>query len=53
MPLFYNILMIKPPLDLFPQGLKIQIRVIVMFRVSTQLFLATTYVISEDYASLQ
>ena len=53
--------MIKPPLDLFPQGLKIQIRVIVMFRVSTQLFLPITSQnlskiqnsISEDYASLQ
>ena len=59
--LFYNFSMIKPPLDLFPQGLKIQIRVIVMFRVSTQLFLPITSQnlskiqnsISEDYASLQ
>ena len=34
--------MIKPPLDLFPQGLKMQIRVIVMFRVSKQLFLPIT-----------
>ena len=37
--LFYNFLIIKPPLDLFPQDLKILIRVIVMFRVLTQLFL--------------
>ena len=59
--LFYNFSMIKPPLDLFPQDLKIKIRVIVMFRVLTQLFLAITSqnvskiqnFISEDYAFLQ
>ena len=53
--------MIKPPLDLFPQGSKIQMRLIVIFRVSTQLFLPTTNQnlseiqnsICEDYASLQ
>ena len=53
--------MIKPPLDLFPQDLKVQIRVIVMFRVLAQLFLPITSqnlskiqnFISEDYASLQ
>ena len=53
--------MIKPPLDLFPQDLKVQIRVIVMFRVLTQLFLPIASqnlwkiqnFISEDYASLQ
>ena len=36
---FTTFSMIKPPLDLFPQDLKVQIRVIVMFRVLTQLFL--------------
>ena len=53
--------MIEPPLDLFPQGLKIQIRVFVMFRVLTQLFLPITgqnlsiiqNFVREDYASLQ
>jgi len=59
--LSYNFSIIKPTLDLFSQGLKIQIRVIVMFRVSTQLFLPITSqnlskiqnFISEDYAFLQ
>ena len=36
--LFYNFLIIKPPLDLFPQDLKILKSVDVKFRVSTQLF---------------
>ena len=53
--------MIKPPFDLFLQGLKIQVRVIVMFRVTAQLFLPITSQnlsknqnsISEDYDALQ
>ena len=59
--LFYNFLIIKPPLDLIPQDLKILVRVIVIFKASTQLFLPITSQnlsniqnsTSEDYAAMQ
>ena len=40
----------KPPLDLFPQDLKILIRIIVMLRVLTQLFLLIT---SQNLSKIQ
>ena len=42
--------MMKPPLELFPQDLKILTSVIVIFRVLTQLFLP---IFSQDLSKIQ
>ena len=48
--LTHNFIIIKPPLDLFLQDLKILMSVIVMFWVSTQLFLP---ILSQNLSKIQ